>query len=55
MTMRFTKRERYCKALKHMFNNWGKYRVVSRGKDYGADIKANGADNAWYIDFVLVN
>ena len=49
--IRFTTRERYCKALRHLFENRDKYRIECRGKDYGAKIKAPNAECGWYILF----
>lgn len=51
ITMRFTNRRRYGKALRHLWAHPEKYKVVCRGKDYGADIKAPRCEYGWYIDF----
>lgn len=51
ITIRFTTRERYCKAINHLWANADKYKVMCRGKDYGADIKAPTSECGWYIEF----
>lgn len=51
ITLRFTERDRYCKAIRHLFANPEKYKVECRGKDYGAAIKAPSAECGWYIEF----
>lgn len=51
ITMNFTNRERYCKAINHLFANPDKYKVVCRGRDYGAAIKAHGMECGWYVEF----
>ena len=51
ITMRFTSRERYSKALRFLWAHLDKYHVECRGKDYGAPIKAPAAECGWYIEF----
>lgn len=51
ITMRFTSRERYGKALRFLWAHLDKYHVECRGKDYGAPIKAHAAECGWYIEF----
>lgn len=51
ITMRFTNRERYCKAIRHLWAHPDRYKIGTRGKDYGAPIKAPYAECGWYIKY----
>ena len=43
ITMKFTTRERYCKACNHLLRNRNKYNLINRGKDQ--------AEGGWYVYF----
>lgn len=51
ITLNFTTRERYCKAVRYLMGKADKYNFISSGKDYGAAIKAQNADCGWYVYF----
>lgn len=51
ITLRFTSRERYRKAIRHLWAHPDKYKVECRGKDYGAPIKAPSAECGYYIEY----
>ena len=44
ITMKFSKRERYCKAINHVYDHPEKYVVICRGKDYRF--------GGWYVAFI---
>ena len=52
ITIRFTSRERYGKAIRHLWANPEKYKVECRGKDYGSAFKVPNADYGFYIEFI---
>jgi hypothetical protein len=43
ITMKFTTRERYCKACKHLMENRNKYNLINRGRDQ--------TEGGWYVYF----
>ena len=51
ITMRFTSRVRYGVAIKHLWAHPERFKVLCRGRDYGAIIKTPGAECGWYIEF----
>lgn len=51
ITMNFTNRERYCKAVRYLMANKDKYNLINRGRDYGAMLKAPNTDHGWYVYF----
>lgn len=48
---RASKRERYAKALCHILNHPERYKVTSRGQDYGAVLHDPAAGCGWYIEY----
>ena len=54
LTFRASKRERYVTAIKHMWNHPERYKVIVRGKDYGACIQDKRYGCGWYIEYQLV-
>ena len=51
ITLTFTSRERYCKAVRFLMANADKYHFINRGRDYSAPIKAKNAECAYYVYF----
>lgn len=51
-TFRTANRSRYAKAVRLMFDHPERYEVISRGRDYSADIKDSAAGCGWYIDYM---
>lgn len=44
ITLKFTKRSRYCKALNHLWDHPEKYAVICYGGIYGASTN-------WYVEY----
>lgn len=51
LIFRSSKRERYAKALRHMLEHPERYKVITRGRDYGADSIDCAAGCGWYITY----
>ena len=51
ISLEFTNRQRYCKALRRLWACHEKYMVVCHGKNYEAWNKAPRMEYSWYIDF----
>ena len=47
---RTSNRTRYARAVRHMMDHPERYEVISRGRDYSADIKGP-AGCGWYIHY----
>jgi hypothetical protein len=52
ITMKFTNRDRYRRAINHLWAHPEKYEVKSRGKDYGMSAKDRAF--GWYVEFCRV-
>ena len=50
---RTSNRTRYARAVRHMMDHPERYEVISRGRDYSADIKGP-AGCGWYIHYLKV-
>ena len=51
ITLTFTKRENYCRAIRYLMARRDKYNLINSGRDYSAAIKAPKMDHAWYVYF----
>ena len=52
-TSRTSNRTRYARAVRHMMDHPERYEVISKGRDYSADIKGP-AGCGWYIHYLKV-
>ncbi|WP_251315893.1 hypothetical protein [Flintibacter muris] len=50
--LRFSKRSRYARALRHLWDCPDRYQVISYGRDYSADNKDRAAGCGWYIHYL---
>lgn len=51
ITLRFSNRERYGAAVRHIFNHPEKYAPIVRGRDYGAVFKDRRRGCGYYITY----
>ena len=51
ITLRFSSRDRYRKAITHLWNHPDRYALICRGKDYGAMLKDRITGCGWYIEY----
>lgn len=52
--LRFSKRDRYARALRYLWGCPDRYQVFAYGKDYGAENKDRAAGCGWFIHYLKI-
>ena len=51
-TLRFTNRERYARAVRHIRDHPERYSIIDRGRDYDADLVDPLYGCGWYVSYI---